>query len=1013
MNSDMAYDKVFPVHVLSVLRVSWIILLCLALVPASVRPAAAAAGDDWEQGFYNPPPECRPEVFWDWMGGQISKEGITKDLEAMARQGVGGVMIMQMPDQLAGVVQWRYRDYPGKVKCLSDEWFAMMNHAAGETDRLGLRLSLFICPGWSHCGGPWIKPDKGLKVLVASRTPAAGPGRFDGALPRAPIHKPMGEDRALPGSPDAAVWEKVLNPREDYYCDVAVVAVPATAEGEAVSPEQVMNLTKQMDAHGRLVWETPPGKWTVLRLGLASENGSNHPSPPEAMGLECDRMDPDAVRLVFDNMIARIVREARAKGYKSVQRFETDSYEGGRQDFCLDFPAEFRKRRGYDCTPWLPAWLDANMVIDRADRCERFRADMLRTISELWIERFYGTLRQLADENQLQWMIEPYFALNHDWRTAGARAHVPGSEFWMGGPQLIGPAPDIAALYGHKVVWAEAFTAESYESAWRNDPWRMKPYGDAAYCQGINHFIMHGFTHNPFDDRFQPGQTMGIWGTQMNRHATWWPYSADWHRYLARCQFMLQQGQPVADVLAYPPTTEHIPGPVVDSGAYRQTVLNDETLLKRLAVRGGRIVLPHGTSYAALAVAPGQPLRPETLRRIRDLVNEGVTLIGARPPARSASLENYPACDQEVTGLINELWGKSDQPAEADRKLGKGRIIAHRPLASALDELAGGPDFTCRRLNIPFFSSAHEITTPRVLFFHRRSDQADIYFVSNQEDQVVEIAADFRVAGKQPEWWNPVVGDVRLLQDFRIHGGRTVVPLRLEPRQSLFVVFRKPAGNPAPVREPNCAAARQVCQLAGSWEVSFDPKWGGPEHVTFDALADWTQRAEPGIGYYSGAATYRKQFDMPTGHQPDTRLYLDLGLVKNLARVRLNDQDLGVVWCAPWHARISDAVKLGVNRLEITVVNTWVNRLIGDEQEPEDTELVFWNPPARKGGYAIDIPGRGLKDLPDWLLKDVSRPSSRRFTFSTWRYYPQDAPLQQSGLLGPVKVLEDTGSSPR
>jgi len=385
-------------------------------------------------------------------------------------------------------------------------------------------------------------------------------------LPRAPIHKPMGEDRALEGSPDAEVWKHVLNPGTDFYRDVAVLAVPVARKGEAVPVDGIIDLTKQMNAEGHLIWDAPAGQWTVIRLGVASENGSNHPAPAEAMGLECDRMDPAAVRMVFDGMMARIVREARAKGYKSVQRFETDSYEGGRQDFCPDFQAEFSRRRGYDCTPWLPTWLNPSLVIGSGELSDRFRSDMLRTVSELWIERFYGELRKLADENQLQWMIEPYFLMNHDWRTAGARSNVPGSEFWMGGPQLIGPAPDIAALYGHKVVWAEAFTSEAHESAWRNDPWRMKLYGDAAYCQGINHFVMHGFAHNPWDDRHQPGMTMGFWGTQMNRHATWWPYSAGWHRYLARCHFMLQQGHPVADVLTYPPRAEHIPSPVLDTG---------------------------------------------------------------------------------------------------------------------------------------------------------------------------------------------------------------------------------------------------------------------------------------------------------------------------------------------------------------------------------------------------------------------------------------------------------------
>lgn len=976
-------------------------LILLIGVPQVTRGEA-----NWEQEFRSPPPEYRPEVFWDWMGGLISREGITKDLEALAGAGIGGVMIMQMPDQLAGVVQWRFRDYPGKVKCLSDDWFAMMNHAAGECDRLGLRMSVFMCPGWSHCGGPWIKPERSLKTLVTSRTTVAGGSHFDSVLPRAPIRKPAGEDRTLPGSSDAEVWERFLNPREDFYRDVAVVAVPEAAKGEVIPLARVLELTERMDKAGRLVWDAPPGNWTVFRLGVASDNGPNHPAPPEAMGLECDRMDPVAVRIVFDGMIARIVKEARAKGYQSVQRFETDSYEGGRQDFGLDFQIEFRKRHGYDCTPWLPTWLDANLFIGDGDQSARFRTDMLRTISELWIERFYGELRRIADENQLQWMIEPYFLMNHDWRTAGARAHVPGSEFWMGGPQLIGPAPDIAALYGHGVVWAEAFTAEANESAWRNDPWRMKLYGDAAYCQGINHFIMHGFTHNPWDDSLRPGLTMGFWGTQMNRHLTWWPYAPEWHRYLARCHYLLQKGQPVADVLAYPPRPEHIPGPVMDTGSYHQTVLNDETLLERLTVHDGRIVLPHGTTYAALALVPGQPLRPDVLRKLHVLVSNGATVIGPRPPEKSASLEDYPACDQEVARLIDRLWGESGQLADGSTSVGRGRVIADQPLIAALDSVTGGPDFRCRRLHIPWFSHASEITFPRMRFFHRRSEEADIYFVSNPEDHAVEIAAEFRVLNKRPELWDPVTGEIRDLPEFQNEPQYTRVPLRLEPRQSYFVVFRKPAGESAPATASNIARVRQRLQLAGPWEVSFDPKWGGLERITFDALTDWTQRAEPGIRHYSGTATYHKQFDFSGEAGPGVELYLDLGTVRNLARVRLNEKDLGIVWCAPWRARISDAVKPGSNKLEISVVNTWVNRLIGDEQEPDDVELVPWDPPSRKGGFAGDIPGRGLKDLPDWLIQGTPRPSPRRYTFTSWRFYPQDAPLPSSGLLGPVTVLK-------
>ena len=477
-------------------------------------PVLAGPEEDWERGFRSPPPECRPEVFWDWMGGLVSKEGITKDLEALAGAGVGGVMIMQMPDQLAGTVQWRLSRLPGQGE-VPERRVVRPDEPRGQGDR--------------PAGAAHVVPDVPRLEPLRRAVDQAGEGAQDpGGLAHArwpaptvstrccrgrPIHKPTGGSTAVAGQRRRGGLGAGAESARGFLPRRGRRGRARGGRGRDRSAgAESWTSRSRWTPQGRLAWEAPPGKWTVLRLGVASENGPNHPAPPEAMGLECDRMDPAAVRLVFDGMTARIVREARAKGYKSVQRFETDSYEGGRQDFGLDFQAEFRKRRGYDCTPWLPAWLDANLVIGNADLSERFRADMLRTISELWIERFYGELRRLADENDLQWMIEPYFLMNHDWRTAAARAHVPGSEFWMGGPQLIGPAPDTAALYGQKVVWAEAFTAESEESAWRNDPWRMKPYGDAAYCQGINHFIMHGFTHNPCDDRYPARPDHGLLG---------------------------------------------------------------------------------------------------------------------------------------------------------------------------------------------------------------------------------------------------------------------------------------------------------------------------------------------------------------------------------------------------------------------------------------------------------------------------------------------------------------------
>ncbi len=979
---------------------------------------AAWAQDALERGFASPPPECRPGAFLDWMGGMVGREGLTLDLEALKEAGVGGVMIMQLPDQLAGVVQWPFRDYPGKVECLSDEWFAMMNHAIGEADRLGLTVATLASPGWSHVGGPWIHPEQGLKVLGAGVTQVKGPSRFDGLLVRA---APAGEEKpTLPEwSRDREAWKRRKESWGDPYQDVAVVALPdPDAKTGAVPLERVIDLTGKMEGGGGLKWDVPEGTWHIVRLGAQTFLGPNYPAPVEAAGLESDRFDPAATRAALEPYIGRIAREAKAKGYRSFQGFDTDSYESGFQNFSADLPAEFRKRMGYDCVPWLPAWHDRKRTIGSPERTARFRRDMLQVVSDLWLERFYGEIRRFAEEHELRWMVEPYFKLTIDWRAVAARSHLPGAEFWVRDLRvddiirdLIGPGPDSAALYGHRVVWAEAFTARPDGSAWRNDPWLLKPYGDAAYCRGINHFMMHGYVHNPFGEAATPGLSMGFWGTQFNRRLTWWPWARAWHLYLARCQFLLRQGEPVADVLAYPPRTEHIPGPTLEAGPYKQVVLDDETLRKRLKVSAGRLEVRPGVTYAALALTAPRPMAPagftpEALQKIRQLAEDGATVIGDAPAAVSASLKGYPDCDREMARLITGIWGEGPRPKAGERKIGKGRVVWGQSVPEALSNVAGAPD--CE------FVPAVPGDPIRFDFAHRRTGEADTYFVANLGDAPLQGKLRLRARGK-PELWDPVTGRMRLLPEFS-NQHPMEIPVCFEPRQSFFIVLRsakapsvaeRHAGGGGPSNFPD---RKQVCEITGAWDVSFDPKWGGPASTRFEQLSDWTRSAMDGIRYYSGKAVYRKTFDLPDerpGITPGHPVYLDLGAVRNMARVRLNGQDLGIVWCAPWRVEITRAVKEKGNALEIEVVNTWVNRIIGDEQEPADAEWTAVDSRHGMGGYTTAARGMALKDLPDWLIEGKPRPSRGRYTFVNWQYYSKDAPLLPSGLLGPVRVMTE------
>lgn len=974
------------------------------------------SGDSLVRFFAAPPANCRPQVFWDWMGGMITREGISKDLEALAAQGVGGVLMMQMPDQATDGDRITFREYPGKIKCLSDEWFSMVNYAIGEADRLGISFSMLLSPGWSHVGAPWVTPDKGTKKLQSTRVEVTGPAQFDQILPRGL--------RLVGTGPGNGNWEN--DPARNstsapfFYKDAAVVAIPAQRENKTVAIKDVVDLTSHLDANGRLRWDVPKGSWTIIRLGITSENGVNHPAPLEGTGLECDRMDTAAVSLVFNGIIKRILLESEAKGYHSFKAFETDSYEGGYQDFSMDFLKQFNLRCGYDCVPWLPTWIDQKIIIGSNELTQRFLSDMAQTISDLTSERFHGQLRRLANKNNLVWMTEPYFGMPMDWRTTGSHSTLPGCEFWVqqGEPthvtsymdmnswitmiaatgQLIAAAPDIAALYGLPIVWAEAFTAESYNSAWRNDPYKMKPWGDAAFCRGINQFYMHGFTNNAFDDLYQPGVSMGFWGTQMNRHLTWWSYAASWHRYLTSCQFMLRQGRPVNDVLAYRSRIEDVSGLVVDVGPYRQVVMNDESLFNRISVLNGRIEIKGGGSFAALALAPNTAFKPAALRKIRDLVKEGAVLIGQRPPGTSPSLENYPACDKEVSALINEIWGDGGSGIDNERSIGKGRVFATTKMADVLDKLTGGPDVQ--------FNVQDPAEVKNLDFVHRRDGNAEIFFVCNTGDKVMEVTTNFRIAGLVPEQWDPVTGKTSTLIAWQQKDGRTMVHLRFEPCQSFFIVFRKRTAQSAAV-VPSLSS-NPVVEMSGSWDVSFDPKWGGPKHIKFDKLDDWIKRPEENIRYYSGTAIYTKHFNLatlPSGNE-SSKLYLELGVVHNLARVTLNGRELGVIWCAPWHMEIPrELLNKGGNQLSISVVNTWANRLIGDEQKLDDCELVNWNPSGnRKGSYNMNIGSRRLKDLPDWLINGTPRPQTGRFTFSTWRFYDKNAPLLPSGLIGPVSI---------
>ena len=750
-----------------------------------------------------------------------------------------------------------------------------------------------------------------------------------------------------------------------------------------VSPAQVRDLTSQFTKDGVLTWAVPPGEWVVQRVIALPTGARNGPAPPEATGPEVDKMSRQHLRAHFDAYIGKLLQRLPAEDRRAWKHVVADSYETGPQNWTDDFSADFKDRYGYDPVVFFPVL--SGRLVGSADQSGRFLWDMRRLVADRIATDYVGGLRDLSHEHGLRLWLENYghWGFPSEFLKYGGNSDEIGGEFWAGtgfdNSLELRAASSAAHTYGSTVVWSEAFTGGP---AFEHTPRDLKALGDWAFCQGINQYVLHVYIHQPWTDKF-PG--VNAWfGTEFNRQNTWFTRAKPWADYLRRCTVLLQHGKPVAD-LAYfigedAPKMTGILQPEPPAG-YDFDYLNADIIENRLKVEHGRFVLPDGTGYAVLILPPQDTMRPELLAALHKLVLAGGTVVGPAP-THSPSNQNYPACDAELLRLAADLWPA--RPGE------RGRVFHDVSFNEVARQIGLTPDVEC---------------PSGILWKHRQSADADVYFLSNQRLHGRRELISFRATGGEPELWWPDTGR-REAAVFAGQGNRVQVTVPFDPAGSVFVLFRKkpmPGALLPPLAEtggltirravygaasgPNImdvtalvsAAVQQGqvsllvknetfgrdpayqqaksltveyeldgqpgrcvvpetewlalsvgTELAGPWEVSFDPALGGPDQpVSFAALQDWTRRPEPGIKYYSGRAVYRRQFELAAGSGP---VRLHLGVVNSLATVRVNGVELETLWKPPYALDITRAVRAGANQLEIEVVNTWLNQLIGDEQ---------------------------------------------------------------------------------
>ncbi|MEI6678029.1 MAG: glycosyl hydrolase [Mariniphaga sp.] len=739
-------------------------------------------------------------------------------------------------------------------------------------------------------------------------------------------------------------WKDYLWPAQP------VINVPAIV----IDPKGVIDITKYRTPDGKLSWKVPPGRWKIMQTGMTTTGQTNGPATPEATGLETDKMSKKHIAAHFDAFLGEIIRRIPAADRKSWKVVVEDSYETGGQNWTDGLIEEFITEYGYSPVPFLPVF--KGNVVGSQDLSDRFLWDLRRMVANKVSYDYVAGLREASHQHGLTTWLENYghWGFPGEFLQYGGQSDEVGGEFWSEGD--LGnienrAASSCAHIYGKIKVSAESFTCGG--KAYSRYPATMKPRGDRFFTEGINNTLMHVYIEQP--DEREPGVNAGC-GNEFNRHNTWFSYMDLFTHYLKRTNFMLQQGNYVADVAYFigedAPKMTGICEPALPQG-YSFDYINGEVIKTRISVKDGRIVLPDGLSYRILVLPKLETMRPELLKKIKELVNQGAVVLGPAPKY-SPSGKDYPASDLQVQKLAKELWGNVDGVKIKSARVGKGMILSGMEMQEALDLTGVLPDCKLGK-------------DDAALFIHRTISDGEVYFISNQSDKTITINPELRVSGKAPELWMPTTGNIRDLPAFYQNGSSTIVPLKLEAYESQFIIFRKKAEkNGLTAVSANFPEGKMLAEAAGSWVVTFDHAKRGPARpVVFDKLSDWTLSENDSIKYYSGTAVYKIAINLPQ-IASDKKIILQIGQLTAMAKVKVNGVAVGGAWTAPWQVDISAAVKSGTNQVEISVVNNWMNRLIGDQKLPAG-QRPTWSP---------NIP------------------------------YKSNSPLQPSGLLGPVRVIQ-------
>ncbi|MFC2109717.1 glycosyl hydrolase [Bacteroidota bacterium] len=1055
-----------------------------------------------EQNFKNPPASVKPRTWMHAIDGNMSIEGLTKDLEAMQRVGIGGVLLFNIDQKIPD----------GKIKYGSSEHHNMLKHAAAECERLGLSFGVHNCDGWSSSGGPWIIPEQSMKMLVWSELQVKG-GQLNVKLPQPTKREDYYKDVAvlaypslsselddatnkpiitssvlnlqtdglvdnllngrlvLPKKKDALPWLQYEYPEKKTIRSILIVCnqrdpiatlqvsndginfttvrelytvrtgkrewtindsfeavtskyfritfnqtmslqearlsntqsihnvmgrismgrtedsnlspIGQSEKSMIIDKSNIINLSSYLKPDGSLQTKLPKGDWTIMRFGYTSTGAFNNPASDAGRGLECDKFSKEAFKIHYDAFVKKVVENTKKIAPNAMQYAEIDSYEMGGQNWTENYEYLFKEKYGYNLLDVLPLY--AGRFVESEEASDAVLWDVREFNCHLMAENYFGYFAELCKQDGIKSYIEPYgFGPLND-LDVGAKADINMGEFWMGREMtMVQSAVSASHIYGKNVTSAESFTSNP-QINWKGHPALAKTSGDLAWAYGINEFMFHRFTHQA-NPNVAPGMTMGRWGFHFDRVQPWWNNAGQaWFTYMMRGQYLLRQGVPVSDFLVFigdgSPNSVYLRKdfePEIPAGTNFDCT-NADVLINRVKVKNKTLVLPEGTSYKTLVLKNSKKLSLPSLKRIYEIAKGGVPVIGELPEQATGYLQTDKD-KVEFSKIVKAIKALPSVYAgfEWQKMMNKEDIVS---------------DFTIEgRDDIPFI--------------HRKDEKMDMYFFFNPDKSKQLFECNFNVDGKIPELWNPMNGKITKTAQFKRQDGKTKVWIHLEAEESVFVVFKEPSERVPTVTDIDKISSasyvlttnytlqeeKSVETIAltfeDGWNVNFLNLNSEVKSFKFPELIDLSKHDVEDIKYYSGTAVYENEFKIDKKQlTKNTTFTLDLGEVAIAAKVTVNGTDLGVVWKAPFKIDITSVMKKGINAIKVEVSNQWTNRLIGDEQYPNET------------GF-----NRKAEVMPDWFLNNEPAPLKKRSTFTITNFYGRHKTLLPAGLIGPITI---------